>query len=466
MILKYAPARSYADSTHTMKMKAGVITIIGGGLAGCEAAYQAARHGVEAVLYEMKPSNYSAAHKLETLAELVCSNSLKSKSLDSAAGVLKEEMRLLGSLTMMAAEETHVPAGKALAVDRVRFSRYVTNTLERAGVRIVRRELTSVPGTRPLIIATGPLTSDGMAAEISRLVGDRRLSFFDAISPILYKDSIDFKVAFMGSRYGHGDDYINCPMSECEYNRFVDELLMAEKVVPRGFEDTGCFEGCMPVEVMAERGRDTLAYGPMRPVGFIDPRTGKRPYAVVQLRRENMEDTIYNMVGFQTRMTYPEQKRILRLISGLERAVFARLGSVHRNTYIDSPRLLDCDLRMRRGDGIFFAGQITGVEGYCESAATGIIAGINAVRRLYGLPTVAPPRNTIIGGLLTYISDPALAEFQPMNANLGILGPLEARTGRAARRRALCSRALDDMRLWIQRAIDPMGGDAMACQSV
>jgi methylenetetrahydrofolate--tRNA-(uracil-5-)-methyltransferase len=426
------------------------VIVIGGGLAGCEAAYQVARLGGRVTVYEMKPVRFSPAHKDKGLAELVCSNSLKSLFIENASGLLKEEMRRLDSLIIRAAWETRVPAGKALAVDRERFSRYVTGALANMGVNVVRKEVLKVPEERPVIIATGPLTSDGLAREIQSLVGTTRLFFYDAIAPIVYKDSVDFDVAFRGSRYGKGgDDYINCPMTNQEYERFVCELTKAKKVPLRGFEKGPFFERCLPLETIAERGPATLAFGPLRPVGFTDPRSGVKPFAVVQLRRENKEDTIYNMVGFQTRLTYPEQKRVFRLIPGLARARFARLGSIHRNSYIDSPRSLLKTQQLRKDTGIFFAGQITGVEGYCESAASGLMAGINAWRQVLSLEPVCPPPTTMTGALLNYITEADLVPFQPMNANFGLL-PFAS--GKGKRAWAL-ERALEEITLWANKVL-------------
>ncbi|MEE9614892.1 MAG: methylenetetrahydrofolate--tRNA-(uracil(54)-C(5))-methyltransferase (FADH(2)-oxidizing) TrmFO [Thermodesulfobacteriota bacterium] len=402
----------------------GDVTVIGGGLAGCEAAYRVARLGGKATLYEMKPRRFSPAHKLDGLAELVCSNSLKSVSLENSSGLLKEEMRRLGSIVVEAAEATSVPAGKALAVDREAFSAYITKALTDAGVELRREEVTALPPSRPLVIATGPLTSDGLAAELKGFLGSGNLYFYDAIAPIIYKDSINFDVAFMGSRYGKGgDDYVNCPMTGEEYHSFVEELTGAERVALRAFEKIPFFEGCMPVETMADRGLKTLSFGPMKPVGFTDPRTGRRPAAIVQLRRENSADSLYNMVGFQTRLTHPEQKRVFSLIPGLERASFARLGSIHRNSYIDSPNLLLPTLQLKGEPSVFFAGQLTGVEGYCESAVSGIIAGINAWKLSSGREPVFPPPVTMTGALLRYITEPVAGKgaFQPMNANFGLL---------------------------------------------
>lgn len=399
------------------------ITIIGGGLAGCEAAWQVAGRGGRVVILEMKPEKMSPAHSMPSLAELVCSNSLKSEDLENASGVLKEEMRALGSLLIKAAEETRVPAGKTLAVDRGAFSAFITSALIDAGVEVIKGEIIEIPSDRPLIIASGPLTSDSLAKSIQALIGSESLNFHDAVAPIVHKESIDMECAFSASRYGKGsDDYINCPMTEDEYNDFYNELIKADTARLREFEDMKSFEGCMPIEVMAQRGPQTLLFGPMRPVGLTDPRTGKRPFAVVQLRRENREDTMYNIVGFQTRLTFPEQKRIFRMIPALKEAEFARLGKLHRNSYIDSPRLLTDAQQLRSEPAIFFAGQITGVEGYCESAMSGALAGINALRLMKGLATVCPPDVTISGALMRHISG-AEGPFTPMNANMGLLPP-------------------------------------------
>ncbi|MBI5587780.1 MAG: methylenetetrahydrofolate--tRNA-(uracil(54)-C(5))-methyltransferase (FADH(2)-oxidizing) TrmFO [Deltaproteobacteria bacterium] len=431
------------------------ITIIGGGLAGCEAAWQVAGRGGLARLIEMKPRRFSPAHSMETLSELVCSNSLKSDSLDNASGVLKDEMRVLGSLVVKAAEATRVPAGKTLAVDRKAFSAHITEALISSGVRIIREEIKRLPEDRPVIIATGPLTTEEFAAEIQRLVGTESLNFYDAVAPIVYKDSIDMGRAFMASRWSKGgDDYINCPMSEAEYERFYNELVSSDRVGAREFEDMASFEGCMPIEVMAGRGPKTLLFGPMRPVGLTDPRTGRRPFAVVQLRRENLEDTLYNIVGFQTRLTFPEQKRVFRTIPGLEKAEFARLGKLHRNIFIDSPRFLSETQQLRSDGSIFFAGQITGVEGYTESAASGIMAGINAMRVAAGLTPVCPPPTTIIGALLGYITDESRKDFQPMNSNMGLLPELPGKD----RREKQVQRAIRDFRAWYAETLETSKG--------
>ncbi|MFZ3073393.1 MAG: methylenetetrahydrofolate--tRNA-(uracil(54)-C(5))-methyltransferase (FADH(2)-oxidizing) TrmFO, partial [Thermodesulfobacteriota bacterium] len=398
------------------------VVIIGGGLAGCEAAWQARRLGAGVTLYEMKPVRYSAAHSLSGLCELVCSNSLKSESVENGGGLLKKEMRLCSSLVMEAADFSRVPAGAAIAVDRAVFSSFVTERLVNAGVRIIREEVIDIPEKRPVVIATGPLTSDAFSEKLALILGAENLWFYDAMAPIVYKDSIDFSIAFMAARYNKGGaDYINCPMNKVEYETFVNELLSAEKTPFREFEKPRFFEGCMPIETMAERGQKTLSFGPLRPVGIIDPRTGRRPYAVVQLRRENMEDTIYNIVGFQTRLLHKEQKRVFSGIPGLKDARFARYGGIHRNSYINSPKLLLTTLQLRKDTKVLFAGQITGVEGYCESASSGIIAGINAARLAKGLEAVFPPSSTMTGALLEHVSTPSMGDFQPMNANFGVL---------------------------------------------
>lgn len=419
------------------------ITIIGGGLAGSEAAWQIARRGGKAAVLEMKPERFSPAHSFEGLAELVCSNSLKSEGLENASGVLKAELRILDSLVMKAADASRVPAGKTLAVDRTKFSRFVTGALIEAGVEIIRGEIRDLPGARPLVISTGPLTSDAFAGAIEGLVG-KNLNFYDAVAPIVYAESIDMTSAFKASRYGKGgDDYINCPMSEAEYMAFYAELIKADTARIREFEDMASFEACMPIEVMAQRGERTLLFGPMRPVGLRDPRTNERPFAVVQLRCENAEGTLYNIVGFQTRLTYPEQRRIFRMIPALKNAEFARLGKLHRNSYINSPGLLTSGQELKSSPGIFFAGQITGVEGYCESTMSGALAGINALNSLRGLPSVCPPETTISGSLMGHISGCA-GQFSPMNANMGLLPQMKGKD----RREKQAKRAVDEFRNW------------------
>ena len=434
-------------------MNGDEVIIVGGGLAGAEAAYQVARLGGRAVIFEMKPKRYSPAHSLPGLAELVCSNSLKSESLQNASGVLKEEMAVCDSLIVKVARSARVPAGSSLSVDRELFSKAVTEALLEVGVEIRREEVREIPGGRPVIIATGPLTTDEFSQSIQRLIGSEYLYFFDAVAPIVYKDSIDFSKAFWASRYDKGDgkDYINCPLNEEEYRNFVNELVSGERVEVKEFEKIPYFEGCMPVEVMAERGEKTLAFGPMKPVGLIDPRTGSRHHAVLQLRRENMEDTIYNMVGFQTRLTYPEQRRIFRMIPGLEGARFARLGKIHRNSYIHSPRLLSKSLSLKDNESVFFAGQITGVEGYVESAATGMLAGISAMKAIRGGTFEPPPKTTVMGALVDYITTEPPKSFQPMNANFGILPPVGGRKG-PERKERYGRRAIEDMKGWCKVA--------------
>ena len=429
------------------------VLIVGGGLAGCEAAWQAAGQGCRVTLVEMRPLATTPAHKTPYLAELVCSNSLKALSLDTASGLLKGEMTLLGSLLLEVARECRVPAGGALAVEREEFARRVTLRLESHPlVEVVREEVREVPSHRPLVVATGPLTSRAFSEALARLLGEGYLYFYDAIAPIVLGDSIDYHRAFFASRYGKGgeEDYLNCPLTEEEYDRFYRALVEAEKVPLRDFEDPRFFAGCMPVEELARQGKETLLYGPMKPVGLVDPKTGKRPFAVVQLRRENREGTLWNMVGFQTRLKWPEQERVFRLIPALKEAEFARYGSIHRNTYINSPRLLESTLVFKGDRGILFAGQITGVEGYMESAASGILAGINAARVARGEEPVVPPATTMVGALVRYITSADPNSFQPMNANFGLLPPLERPPRKKReRKRAYSVRALEDLRLWM-----------------
>jgi len=429
------------------------ITVIGGGLAGSEAAWQAASRGVCVTLYEMKPTRFSPAHHLPSLAELVCSNSLRGASLENAVGLLKEEMRLAGSLFMEAAIATKVPAGGALAVDREHFSRFITERIEAHPlITVVREEITAIPQEGIVIIASGPLTSAPLAGAISDITGPY-LYFYDAIAPIVTESSIDHGTVFRASRYGKGDgdDYLNCPMSREEYDAFVAALLAAEKVPTRDFEKLIHFEGCMPVEEMASRGHDTLRFGPMKPVGLTDPRTGKEPHAVVQLRMENREGSMFNLVGFQTKLTYPEQQQVFRMIPGLQDAEFVRLGSMHRNTFINAPAVLDPSLRMRRAPRILFAGQITGVEGYVESAATGLLAGVNAsliFLRGPDSPLPLPPATTAHGALVSHITNADPRHFQPMNVNYGLFPAMEGRVKKAERRRLMAERALRDLESW------------------
>ncbi len=429
------------------------ITIIGGGLAGCEAAWQAAGLGVPVTLFEMKPTRYSAAHTLPSLAELVCSNSLRGASLENAVGLLKEEMRRLGALFMKAADATRVPAGGALAVDRELFSAFMTEHIQAHPlITVIREEVEKIPDDGIVIIASGPLTSETLAGEIAGLTGPY-LYFYDAIAPIVTASSLDYGIIFRASRYGKGDgdDYLNCPMTCEEYESFLAALLAADKVPSRNFEKLVHFEGCMPVEELASRGRDTLRFGPMKPVGLTDPRSGREPHAVVQLRMENREATLFNLVGFQTKLTYPEQKRVFRMIPGLAQAEFARLGSMHRNTYVNAPAVLAGTLQQKNNPRILFAGQITGVEGYVESAATGYLAGINAARlSRRGMDAVIapPPATTAHGALIHYITTAESRNFQPMNVNYGLFPPLEGKVRKSERRQKLAQRALDDLDSW------------------
>lgn len=401
--------------------------VIGAGLAGCEAAWQLANSGIQVTLYEMKPKKYTPAHHYSGFAELVCSNSLKASRLESAAGLLKAEMEILGSVTVSSAKENAVEAGGALAVDREKFSDSVTAKIKNHPlIKIVEEELTEIPDGN-VIIATGPLTSDALAESISKICGNG-LSFFDAAAPIVTYESLDKQLVFFASRYGRGDaDYINCPMNKEEYTEFYNALIAAESAELKEFdkENFRVYEGCMPIEVLAKRGEDTMRFGPLKPVGLTDPRTGKRPYAVVQLRKENKEGTLYNLVGFQTNLKFAEQKRVFSKITGLQNAEFMRYGVMHRNTFINSPKLLNSHFQMLENENIYFAGQITGVEGYMESAASGIIAGISLARKLNGLEQINLPVDTMTGALSAYISDSYNSEnFQPMGANMGILPEL------------------------------------------
>ena len=404
------------------------ITVIGAGLAGCEAAHKLSSLGFSVRLCEMKPEKRTPAQKSDGFAELVCSNSLKAMRLESAAGLLKEEMRRLGSVTMEAAERTSVAAGGALAVDRELFSQYITEKIKSdPNIEVVTGEVTELPSDGIVIVATGPLTSDALAESLRQKFGGT-LSFFDAVAPIVVADSIDMNRVFMGARYDRGEaDYINCPMERDEYDAFYDALVSAERAPLHDFDvaDPKVYEGCMPIEVMAGRGRDTLRYGPLRPVGLIDPHTGRRPWANIQLRKENAAGTMYNIVGFQTNLKFGEQKRVFSMIPGLENAEFVRYGVMHRDTFMDSPRLLSKSLSLKSEPRLFFAGQFTGVEGYTESAATGILAGINAARFASGEEPLVLPPETMLGALVNYITDESVDNFQPMGANMGILPPLE-----------------------------------------
>ncbi len=429
-----------------------ITTVIGAGLAGCEAAWQISRKGGKVRLYEMKPLSYSPAHKSPDFAEIVCSNSFKSESIENGHGLLKAEMTLFDSLILSAARETRVPAGGSLAVDREAFSKKVTSVLEGLdNVEIVRKEVTGIPEEGIILVATGPLTSESLSREIQRLTGTP-LFFYDAISPIVTAESIDDERTFKASRYGKGgEDYLNCPMEREAYYRFVDALVQAEKAPLRDFERRCLFEGCLPVEELASRGPDTLAFGPLKPVGLSDPRAGRQPFAVVQLRTENRFGSLFNLVGFQTRLKQDEQRKVFRMIPGLEQAEFARYGSIHRNTFIDSPRLLKESLQFREEGRLFFAGQITGVEGYMESTAIGLLAGINAVALSQGIDPVIPPPTTAMGSLIRYITQTDAIPFQPMNINFGLFPPLPGKVKARERKARLAQRALEDLKEWKER---------------
>lgn len=441
------------------------LTVVGAGLAGSEAALQAVRRGVRVRLVEMRPGRTTEAHRTDGPAELVCSNSLKSDEPGNAHGLLKAELRILGSRLLECAERARVPGGKALVVDRERFSDAVRAELEQAGVELVREEATAVPGGSA-IIASGPLTSEPLASSLESALGAGRLFFFDAIAPVVSAESLDHDVVFRGSRYGAGEDYLNCPMTRDEYERFVAELAGAETAAVRDFEPAVLFEGCLPVEELARRGPDTLAFGPMKPVGLADPRTGQRPHAVVQLRQENAEGTMFNLVGFQTRLKQAEQRRVFRMIPGLGRAEFLRYGSMHRNCFLEGPRVLLPTLQARARPDLFIGGQLTGVEGYVESIGAGLVAGVNAARLALGQEPVTVPGETMLGSLLRYVSAPGPGgangcadepgtrselpgqfghvpiRFQPMNANFGLLPPVAGVKGRGPRRQAQVERAL------------------------
>ena len=459
-----APPRGGQPAPHDAATCASPVTVVGGGLAGAEAAWQLARRGVPVQLCEMRPVRTTAAHHSAHLAELVCSNSFRSASLDTAVGLLKEEMRRLGSLVMAVADRTRVPAGSALAVDRDRFAAQVTAAIaSRPEITVVREEVSEIPDG-VAIIATGPLTSPALSFALQDALGERYLYFYDAIAPIVTAESIDRRVAFCASRYDKGgDDYLNCPLAREEYYTFVDAVLGAETVPTRDFERCVYFEGCMPIEEMARRGRDTLAFGPMRPVGLLDPRTGTRPFAVVQLRQDNHEATLYNLVGFQTRMKHPEQRRVLRMIPGLERAEFVRLGSLHRNTFINAPALLQPTLQLVQRPRTLLAGQLIGVEGYVESAATGLLAAINAARLVAGASCVVPPASTALGSLLRYVTDRRRRDFQPMNANYGLFPHLATRERGRAKRHQLAARAAAQLDAWIvEQQVEPPADAAAA----
>jgi len=435
------------------------VTVIGAGLAGCEAAWQLARRGIPVRLHEMKPNKMTPAHHSADFAELVCSNSLRSDQLENAVGLLKEELRRSGSLILACADETRVQAGGALAVDREGFSSAVTRRIkEHPLITVVEGEVTEIPTEGQVIVATGPLTSDALSDAIAGLFPENKyLNFYDAAAPLVSFDSVDMDSAWFASRYDRGTpDYINCPMTEQEYDAFWTELVSAQEAEVHGFEDAGVFEGCMPVEVMARRGRQTLCYGPLKPVGLKDPKTDREPFAVVQLRRDNAQGSIYNIVGFQTHLKWPEQKRVFSMIPALKNARFVRYGVMHRNTFLDSPRLLDRYYRVRGNERICFAGQITGVEGYVESTASGFVAAVELAHRLLDLAPVDFPQQTALGALALYISDTSVTQFQPMNINFGLIPPLGYRVkGKRNKNAELSARALEALAgLDIQAAVE------------
>ena len=452
------------------------VTVVGGGLAGCEAAWQLAERGVDVLLLEMKPHRRTPAQTTDHLAELVCSNSLRGAALGNAVGLLKEELRRAGSLILRSADRTAVPAGGALAVDRDRFAAEITRALEsHPRIRLEHREVTAIPESRPVILATGPLTSDGLAQSLAAAMGSAPLAYYDAIAPIVSAESIDWTRVWKQSRYGKGgalrplgempeagsdaeeagdEAYVNCAFDEAGYKAFVKALVDAEKVPARDFEEPSYFEGCLPCEVMAERGEQTLSFGPMKPVGLTDPRTGRRPHAVVQLRAEDVAATAYNLVGFQTRMKYPEQNRVFRMIPGLEEAEFLRMGSVHRNTFVDAPELLTPEMELRARPGVYLAGQISGVEGYVESAAGGFLCATMLAERLHGREVRPPPATTALGGILTHLGRKQ-PRYQPSNITWAHFPPLEG-TGRRLKKRdryeAMAQRALADLETWLSAA--------------
>ena len=434
-----------------LKMKNQVI-VVGGGLAGTEAANQITKFGIKVVLYEMRPNVTTPAHQTDSLGELVCSNSLKSSSISNASGVLKKEMEFLGSLIIESANHCSVPAGKALAVDRNKFSNYISKKIsENKLIDLVRSEFTklSIDNSTPIVIATGPLTSEKLSENIVELTESDNLYFYDSISPIIDSDSLDYSKIFKASRYDTGSneegDYLNCPLNEEQYYNLVNEIIAGNKIDLHEFEKPLYFESCLPIEVMCERGKDTLRFGPLKPVGLKNPKTGREHFGIIQLRQENTDASMYNMVGFQTKLTYPEQRRIFRMIPGLENAEFLRYGSIHRNTYINSPKVLNKFLQLKKNKNIFFAGQITGVEGYVESAATGIIAGINAARMLTGNDLILPPRETALGSLINYINEAESKNFQPMNINFGLFPNLNKKMKKTERRELQAKNALESI---------------------
>jgi len=437
----------------------GPVTIAGGGLAGSEAAWQLARRGISVTLYEMRPVRSTPAHKTDGLAELVCSNSLKSNTPGSASWLVKEELRRSGSLLIKLADESAVPGGAALAVDRERFSESVTRAVgEHPLVTLRREELGEIPAEGLVLIATGPLTSDVLARSLQALTGSENLAFYDAISPIVDAETVNRDRLFAASRYGKGgDDYLNCPLNDAEYRAFYEALRGAETVQAHEFEELNYFEACLPIEELARRGYDTLRFGPMKPVGLADPRTGKQPFAVVQLRTENLRSSSYNLVGFQNHLKFPEQARILRMIPGLEQAEFLRFGQIHRNTYLNAPRLLEADLRLRGAPNVYIAGQLCGVEGYVECIATGFLAGVALAQRVAGGDFTPPPRATALGSLIHYASHADPDNYQPANISFDLLPPLEDLSNavardRRARRARQCERALTELEEWIQTA--------------
>lgn len=441
------------------------ITVIGAGLAGCEAAWQAAKRGCKVTLVEMKPSQKTPAHTSPLFAELVCSNSFRASAITNAIGLLKAELARMGSLIMEAAYACEVPAGGALAVDRTRFAEYITNAIRKhPSITVVEKECTTLPTEGVTVVATGPLTSPALSDEIQAKIQAGRLHFFDAAAPIVDAETLDHDKVYLASRYGKGEaSYLNCPMTREEYDRFYQALITAEEAPLHDFdrkeqESLTVFEGCMPVEVMAKRGYETLLYGPLKPVGLPDPKTGKEPFAVVQLRQENTARTMYNLVGFQTHLTFGAQKAVFSLIPGLENASFLRYGVMHRNTYLDSPRLLNATYATRQAPDLFFAGQMTGVEGYIESTASGFVAGLNAARRAAGAEPILFPDTTVIGAMAAYVSNEAVTEFQPMNANFGLIAPLgrKVKGGKRARNEALAERSLSEIDSLLARLNQPL----------
>lgn len=429
-----------------------MVTIIGAGLAGCEAALQCRRLGIAVRLYEMRPLVMTPAHQTGDCAELVCSNSLKSEETTNAHGLLKAELKISGSFLLECAERARVPGGKALVVDRKKFSLEVEKELQKRGVELIREEV-SVPPETTTIIAAGPLASPAITEFLNQFLGARQLFFYDAIAPIVAADSLNLEKMFAASRYGKGDDYLNCPLTEPEYNRLVEELTRGELYPAHDFDRFPFFEGCLPIEELARRDRLALTFGPLKPVGLIDPRTGKMPFAVVQLRKENQVGTMFNLVGFQTRLKRGEQERIFRLIPGLERAQFLRYGSIHRNTFLNSPEILLPPLQTKKRANLFIAGQLTGVEGYVESIATGFLGGINAARLIRHEPPLIPPETTVLGALLKYITSPN-PNFQPMNANFGILPPINTSARGLKKRTLLAQRALNAAHAWAKKHFD------------